>query len=329
MNIETIKTQLVSAIAEAKAAGISQSDISRRANVNTAVVSLIARDIWVNGETPIPDRDIIALAQALNLYRRRHFNTSQFVLVRSFVNTLINKVGVGFLDSAGSGLGKTYTLEYESLQLGNRCIYYKATSTINASHLLDGILAKLGDIPGRRLKDEVSKKKKGRKSNHDKIELIKELFPDNAILIIDELETVRNKAGVYGVLKDLVDYATGKFAIIISGYGLIEYFEKQALKGRNGYVQLHRRLNAENLLIPAISQTDVNRCFATKGQLQPDVSEWVADNIRNYQQISALFDEIWEINQKGKSAKIRREALQMLLTPSQVVTEELLKKYSI
>lgn len=317
----------------------SGSKLSQKTGVNAAVISLIKRGIYQNGNTTIPEQDFMKLGSFLevpNGVKRMHFNTSNFIRVQMMADRFQREMVQGFLDSETPGAGKTYSLEIAAKQF-KKVVYYKTTTTTSTTTLLRGVMMQLGWKPvfvKRREKrnrrpgyKEVMKEK--RMSSAERIEWLREKIEYGTLLIVDELETVKNKNDVYGTLKDLVDMAVGRFGMIASGYGIIDYFKQKADKGRQGYAQLYSRLEGVNITLEAISEQAIGEMIREKGgKAYPDVCDFVSRHVEDYRRLAPVMPVLIEIS-KIQTAKERKLALESIFNHRVEVTAEARNKYAL
>jgi hypothetical protein len=319
--IKTQCTQKINAWVKPGDNDYSQNTLASHTGVNAANISLIKRGLYVNGKSPISDDVFMKLCQFFDIQtgsgsQVRHFNNDNFIRVQAMCATLQRNAGIGFLDSEMSGAGKTYGLHTYVKLNPAKVIYIKATSTTGANDLLNTLLRALGVTQTRM-------------SAHAKMETICDRMSFGMLLVIDELETCRRKAEVYGLIKDLADNARGKFGMIASGFGLIRYFERKAALGKNGYTQLHSRLNATNMMLTRIQEHDLKQIFSEFGGVKSDVIKWVKMNINDYRKLQPLLDAIIQIDRECATKEERESALNSLVSPVVEITADLRAKYSL
>ena len=129
----------------------------------------------------------------------------------------------------GTGMGKTHTLEHYAAT-NDYVLYVKCTQNMSAKDLLEEILEKLGIHQVIR-------------GNHAKLRYIKNAIINRKgyLIIIDEVEVV--KAGIYGIIKDLSDWAHRRAGFIICGMNIISKLDNLASREKAGFPQLRRRFS--------------------------------------------------------------------------------------
>jgi len=322
----------------------NQSELARKTQVNSAIVSLIKRGTFVNGKSLIADEEFIKLAQFLNpsllevdlsvgtqtmaeiedgfskerlkqIVGSYHFNTENFVLTLDMAEVFMKTNSQGILDSKISGAGKTYALEV-CAKLWNKAYYYKASGKVTPAEFLLGILKSMG-----------VKEFKG--NNSKKIDEIVRLMPYNGLLIIDELETVQRKNTIYPMLKDLIDRAKGNFGMIAAGHGLLNFFKKKADKQRDNYPQIYRRLADKSVILHEVRKEDIRRVAQQFGGLTEIVEQWMCENITNYDTLRTYMRAIIEIDRTVKSVDGLIKSLNKLISKERKATQDTMDRFSI
>ena len=332
-----ISAHLISSIGKPQEGKKSQSEIARMTGVNVAIVSLIARGIFVNGKSPISDDSFRLIAKHIcpvlleeqvaeqpkeNLTERLrlivgsfHFNTENFVLTLQMAEIFGETCSQGILDSKISGAGKTYALEIAA-KLFPKTTYYKASGEVTPASFLLGILQALGvkDFKG---------------SNAKKIDEISSRIPYGGLLIIDELETVKAKNAVYRILKDLVDRAKGNFGLIACGHGLYDFFAKKAEKGYENYPQIFRRLENKSTILHAIRIEDIERICEQFGGVKDVTKKWLLDNVKNYDTLRTILRAVLEIDQNNNNATTLLKMLEKLVSKERKASLQAKTKFFI
>jgi DNA transposition AAA+ family ATPase len=134
-----------------------------------------------------------------------------------------------------TGMGKTHALEHYAAT-NDYVLYVKCTRNMGSKDLLDEILIALG------VHDNI-------RGNHSKLKTIRNIITNRKgyAMIFDEVEQV--KPGIYDILKDVADWSHNKAAVIISGMGIIQKFDKLANNGKPGFPQLRRRFFGHRVML--------------------------------------------------------------------------------
>ena len=313
----------------AKANNLKGTDLERKIGIDGAWISLIRNRKYNDEKSPkVQDDKFIVIADFLGLRQgdigageanRLHFNTDNFIITRRLVELVAEEKTVAILDSDISGAGKTYNTQTICKQNPNY-YYYKVSSDCTPSLLINGILKAIG-------MGEV----KGKIS--EKLDMIEaKLKGKNAVLIIDELETIepakRNR--IYSKIKDICDKAIGNFGFIACGIGLLKHFEIQAEKDTKmkGYKQLYSRLSPNSEVLGGISRDDVKEISTKVGGLKEVVMNWILKCVPDFRFLMWKLPEIVEINEEI-SVEVIEKKLYGLLSKRTKVDASMRKRFSI
>ena len=141
-------------------------------------------------------------------------------------------------------MGKTHALEHYAAT-NDYVLYVKCTQNMTAKDLLEEILNSLG------VHDVI-------RGNHAKLRAIKNIVTNRKgyLVIIDEVEVV--KAGIYGILKDISDWAHRKAGFIICGMDIIRKLDKLAAAHKPGFPQLRGRFFGNQVVTASkLSQAEI------------------------------------------------------------------------
>lgn len=235
----------------------SGAELARKANINEAYVSKIkAGEYEITGSdqrvSPIKDSYFYKIAQAvgLNLDKIFDWNTSQREVVQKWCRKAQAKK-LRVLISSPSGVGKTDSLENFSYST-DRVLYIKCTKNMGTRDMLDLICRKLN----------ISHYLVG---NYAKLEAIRrELMGRKGwVIIIDEIENV--KAGIFDSIKEISDFTEGHCGLVLSGIGMISYFNKMADKGRIPFSALKRRFFPNRIELQGLDAAEVIQICTEEG----------------------------------------------------------------
>lgn len=309
MITDQVKLAITTKLQEMFAEGdIKQSEFADKAQVNKAYVSKIKNGSYKIGQSNIPDEVFEAILNHIQIElpesdtQSYHFDNDNGDAVAKVVQLCLTARQVALIDSDISGAGKTYHLRRAAKH--PKVLYVKTTKESNTPALLGDILQLLG-VNAESLP----------KGNHDKIKLFREKMPQGWVLIVDELETVKNKKDVYGTLKDLADETEGRFGLILAGFNMIKDLQKKYDANRNIYAQLFSRCRAKVKLYKIREQDLVTIFSSYTNKLNGDVLQWTLHNIKDYRQLRLYFEQIVAINNEVSTAKERIAALTGLISP--------------
>lgn len=192
-------------------------------------------------------------------------------------------------------MGKTFAQEDYAIT-NDYVVYVKCTQNMSSKDLLDEILAALG------VHDLI-------RGNHNKLKMIKSMITRRKgyLIIIDEVEVV--KAGIYGVIKDISDWANGKAGFIITGMDLIKKLDNLARRGKPGFPQLKGRFFGNQVLTSmSLTQSEIVAVCEHEGITNKSAQNVLAHEVENLDVLAQYVADIKEWQEKH-GAKIKGEQL--------------------
>lgn len=285
----------------------SGNKLAEKTGISSAYISRLKSGIYQfdnnkGGITVIRDSYFERIGEAigLNLNDRMHWD---FINNYKRITKACRKAQLKAIRMVVDGwtrMGKTHSLERYTAT-NDYVLYVKCTQNMSSKDLLEEILNALGIHENIR-------------GNHAKLRTIKATITNRRgyLIIIDEVEVV--KPGIYGVLKDISDWAHGKAGFIICGMDIIAKLDKLARARRPGFPQLRGRffgnqvLTANSLSQGEIIQVCEHEKITTKGaqnvlvqyaedldtlsQYVADIKEWQDANNKkiNGQEVIELLD---------------------------------------
>lgn len=285
----------------------SGNKLAEKTGISSAYISRLKAGTFQfennkGGITVIRDNYFERIAEAigLNLTDRMHWD---FINNYKRITRACRKAqrkAIRMVVDGWTRMGKTHSLERYTAT-NDYVLYVKCTQNMSSKDLLEEILHSLG------IHDNI-------RGNHAKLRTIKATITNRRgyLIIIDEVEVV--KPGIYGVLKDISDWAHGKAGFIICGMDIIAKLDKLAKARRPGFPQLRGRffgnqvLTANSLSQGEIIQVCEHEKITTKGaqnvlvqyaedldtlsQYVADIKEWQDANGKkiNGQEVIELLD---------------------------------------
>lgn len=271
----------------------SGNKLAEKAGINSNYVSHIKGGVFQfksKGDRVTVIRDSyferIADAIGINLNDRMHWD---FIGNYRRITRACNKAkkkAIRCVIDGWTRMGKTHSLERYAAT-NDYVLYVKCTQNMSSKDLLEEILHALG------IHDNI-------RGNHAKLRIIKATITNRKgyLIIIDEVEVV--KPGIYGVIKDISDWAQGKAGFIICGMDIINKLDKLARAHKPGFPQLRGRffgnqvLTANNLSQNEVIDVCIYEKITSKGaqnvlaqyandldtlsQYVADIKEWQDEN---------------------------------------------------
>lgn len=185
-------------------------------------------------------------------------------------------------------MGKTHALENYAAT-NDYVLYVKCTQNMSSKDLLEEILNSLG----------VHEVVRG---NHAKLRTIKNIVTNRKgyVIIIDEVEVV--KAGIYGILKDISDWAHRKAGFVICGMDIIRKLDKLAAAHKPGFPQLRGRFFGNQVLTAnKLSQSEIIEVLDYEKITNKGAQNVLAQYVTDLDMLSQYVSDIknWqETNQK-------------------------------
>jgi DNA transposition AAA+ family ATPase len=236
-------TQAVLAWVDDKNPARSGSKLAEKAAISPSYVSQIKSgkyqiELKSDGRIiAIKDAYFVRIADAIGL---RLDDTLHWDFIDNFKRVVkacnkAKKKALRMIIDTATGMGKTHALEHFAAT-NDYAIYVKSDRNMSGKDLLDDILHAMG------VHDVI-------RGNHAKLKMIRHVITNRKgyIIIIDEVEQVR--ATINDVLKDIADIAHNKCALVISGMGIIQKFDRLANNQKPGFPQLRRRFFGNRVML--------------------------------------------------------------------------------
>lgn len=201
-------------------------------------------------------------------------------------------------------MGKTHSLEHYAAT-NDYVLYVKCTQNMSSKDLLDEILHALGNHDTIR-------------GNHAKLRTIKNMVIKRKgyLIIIDEVEVV--KPGIYGVLKDISDWAHRNAGFIICGMDIIRKLDKLANNQRAGFPQLRGRFFGNQVYMASrLSEEEIVSVCEFEGITARGAHNVLSQYVTDLDMLSQYVRDIkdWqEANQKKISGQEVIELLEISVT---------------
>lgn len=260
----------------------TERELARLTNSNIAYVNNIANGVYSQGKTVYADRYFVALAAVVGVALTDagepsfHWETPGFELIQR-VCQRAQQTGKRILLDGDSGMGKSYGLTWYAGK-HPRVIYVRCTSSMSKRELLNALLKPLG----------LDGKVKGEMNQMNAIE--EKIGEGGWLLIIDEAEEV--KSALYKAIKELEDLSKRRAGLVVCGLGLEEKLARLALRKKDGFRQLKRRLFPNLVHAPGYSQKVAEQALADIGCEDPEVAKWMKRNVDNYDMLSEYVKDL-------------------------------------
>lgn len=299
-------TEAINAWVDEKNTARSGNKLAEKAGINAAYVSRIKQGTYeMEGREGKPTviRDSfferIADAIGLNLADRMHWDfINNYTRITSACRKA-QKKAIRMVIDGWTRMGKTHSLERYTAT-NDYVLYVKCTQNMTSKDLLEELLHALGIYENIR-------------GNHAKLRTIKARVTNyrGYLIIIDEVEVV--KPGIYGVLKDISDWANDKAGFIICGMDIIAKLDKLAEARRPGFPQLRGRFfGHKTLTTNRLTQGEVLAVCEYEGITNNGAQNVLADNVYDLDTLAQYVRDIkeWQAN---KCKKITGEEVRDLL----------------
>lgn len=269
----------------------SANKLGERSGVNPAYISHIKKGVFqfenkTDGRiSVIKDSHFNRLADAigLSLDEQLHWEFLENFKRIQRACRRAQKRAIRTVIDGWTRMGKTHALEHYSIT-NDYVLYVKCTQNMSAKDLLDEILHALN------CHDNI-------RGNHAKLRMIKSMIlrKRGYLIIIDEVEVV--KPGIYGVLKDISDWANRNAGFIICGMDILTKLERLAQMNKPGFPQLRGRFFGNKIITAStLSETEVIAVCEYEKITNSKVQNLIADECKDLDKLSQWMYEIldWE-----------------------------------
>ena len=196
-------------------------------------------------------------------------------------------------------MGKTHSLEHYNAT-NDYVLYVKCTQNMSSKDLLDEIPHALGVHDGIR-------------GNHNKLRTIKGMITRHKgyLIIIDEVEVV--KPGIYGVLKDISDWAHGKAGFVICGMDIINKLDKLATLRKPGFPQLRGRFFGNKVLTAStLTQAEVVNVCEHEGISNTGAQNVMAQFVTDLDMLAQYVADVKDWQEANRKKITGRELAELL-----------------
>lgn len=281
---ETLKREEIPA---AIAAYLTQKDVSRAelariSGVNETTLSYMAKGSLVipnqTGGSKIKERsyrDICGvIGFALDKDKAwKHFNTANFVDIVSQVKRVRAERTRGTVDG-DTGAGKSYSLRMYQKRFPTGTYLVKCYADENSKEF------------ARNIGETVGVETFGTAGNIIKKVCQKLNSMEDAILIIDEAEHIKNKSGYINIVKSLADRLEGRVAFLLSGMDINDILQRASDKHKQNFRQTARRFSRRMNCNPDIAP-DIEKIGHELGFSEPSIS-WLQNRIHNFGELEII-----------------------------------------
>lgn len=250
-----------------------------------------------NGGSVISDKYYKAICKAIGFTLDekkswKHFNTDNFKAFINQISIVRAEVSRGTIDG-DTGAGKTYAVTKYLQKFPKETYVVKCYADENSKEFAINIAETIGaETHGtagsitKRVCDKLCKM-------------------DNAILIIDEAEHIKNKSGYINIIKSLADRLEGKVAFMLSGMDINDILQKASDKHKQNFRQTARRFSKRLKCNDDISD-DILRIAEELG-FTKSCGDWLTKRIKNFGELEIIVTEALresELSQEPVSVKL-------------------------
>lgn len=303
-----IVTEHVNSWIDEKNPARSGAKLAEKADVNSSYLSFIKAGKYqteVSGRTvAIKDSYFQRIADAMGL---RLDDTLHWDFIESFkrIQRACRKAQKNCIRMVVDGwtrMGKTHALEHYAA-MNDYVLYVKCTQNMSAKDLLEEILSSLGVHDMQHIR-----------GNHAKLRTIKNIITNRKgyLIIIDEVEVV--KAGIYGILKDISDWAHRKAGFIICGMDIINKIDKMAGNHKPGFPQLRGRFFGSQVKLnnSKLSQSEIVEVCQFEGITSSGAQNVLAQNVTDLDMLAQYVRDIKD-EQEKRGKKLNAHEVEELL----------------
>ncbi|WP_400192790.1 AAA family ATPase [Hymenobacter sp. B81] len=268
---QQIARALTSYLDEHKSEGMSQNKLAAMCGISPAYVSHILASNWnavpvAGGKTSVISDQVWRKIQLALGLTSEVFETKNYLDVMYALAQAKGKAGYTIIDG-DTGAGKTFAITEFQRQYPAATYVLKCSNAMTANEFV------------RTMAEVVGVGKTGSKMQVLAEVAAKLCREPNALLVIDEAETMVKKNLAIGFIKDLYDRVEGRAAIVITGAnGLLEKLKVRASYNVESFPQVLRRFGAAPVLLSSgIDAGDAAEICAAFGiTSKRDVSTLVA-----------------------------------------------------
>ncbi|MBD2769734.1 ATP-binding protein [Hymenobacter sp. BT664] len=272
--LESQKEQITTALEAYMAAhDISQNKVSKGSGVSAGYVSAILKRKW--NEVPVADGKTTVIGdshfrklQAWMGLSLDVFQTKNYMDIMITLDDARRNVSYYIID-ADTGAGKTFTITEYARQHSANTYVVKCSNAMTATQMVRAMCKAVGvGVTGETGAVEDRLKAIADKMNREQ-----------ALLVLDESETMVKKSRAFGYIKDLYDRVEGRSSIVIVGAnGFLAKLKQKAHYNVESFPQVLRRFGANPVLLNSgVDMGDATEICASYGITQKrDVTALVA-----------------------------------------------------
>lgn len=206
----------------------------------------------------------------------KHFNTDNFKAIINQIKSVREAVDRGTVDG-DTGAGKTYALATYQKRFPVNTFVVKCYADENSKEFAINI-AEIVGVETHGTAGTITKR------------VCKKLITlDNAILIIDEAEHIKNKSGYINIIKSLADRLENEVAFMLSGMDINEILQKNSDKHKQNFRQSARRFSKRMRCNEDISQDILKIC--TEFNINDTCANWLTARIKNFGELKIIITE--------------------------------------
>jgi len=270
----------------------SKAELSRISGVGTTQLNYICKGEAIvpnkSGGSVIRDKYYIDLCNVIGFKLERviwkHFNTDNFKTIINQIRTIREEKSRGTID-ADTGAGKSYSCEMYQKRYPKNTFVVKCYADENKREFTVNIAEMVGvEIHGSY-------------GSIIKRVCAKLLSLDDALLIIDEAEYIKNKPGYIDIIKAMADRLENKVPFILCGMEINGILQKAFEKHKQGFRQVARRFS-NRIKCEEDIREDIIKISADLG-LDGTCSNWLATRIKNFEELKIIVTVAINENEKS------------------------------
>lgn len=206
----------------------------------------------------------------------KHFNTDNFKAIINQIKTVREAVDRGTVDG-DTGAGKSHALSMYQKRFPVNTFVVKCFADENSKEFAINIAETVG-VETHGTAGTITKR------------VCKKLLTlDDAILIIDEAEHIKNKSGYINIIKSLADRLENEVAFMLSGMDINEILQKNSDKHKQNFRQSARRFSKRMRCNDDISHDILKIC--EEYQISKTCANWLVARIKNFGELRNIITE--------------------------------------
>lgn len=283
-----IPTAIESYLEETKS---NQAQLARNAKVGEAYVTHIVKKKLTIGETEIKDKYYYAICDVIGLNLNgkiwKHFNTYNFQLIVNQIKKTRDTKGRSTIDG-DTGAGKSYACKRYKTRFPQGTYVVTCSAIENSKEFAINIAESVGvethGTAGSIIKRVVKKLR----------------ADDDAILIIDEAEHIKQKSGYINIIKSLADLLENQVAFMLCGMDINDILQKGYDRNKQNFRQTARRFSEREHCNKDIREDVIMICQKLGIHNKPS-QKWMANRMHNFGELEAFAVKVMEEAQKQET----------------------------